>query len=160
MSNSFEYIDIILIAMIAAFIFLRLKNILGRKTGYQGKTTSKFYPRGMEIIKDIENNEAIKNNNVDEDAKKHLLLAGGIGVTPMIAMIYELEDRGCDYFLHYCTRSREKSAFYEFLKLRENEGRVLFYHDQGNPENGLDLKARHLLLDVINMKNHCMIFLL
>jgi len=73
MSNSFEYIDIILIAMIAAFIFLRLKNILGRKTGYEGKTTSKFYPRGMEIIKDIENNEAIKNNNVDEDAKKHFL---------------------------------------------------------------------------------------
>ena len=73
MSNSFEYIDIILIAMIAAFIFLRLKNILGRKTGYQGKPSSKFYPRGMEITKDIENNEAIKNNNVDENAKKHFL---------------------------------------------------------------------------------------
>ena len=73
MSYSFEYIDIILLAMIAGFIFLRLKNILGRKTGHQGKPVSKFYPRGMEILQDIENNEAIKNNNVDEEAKKHFL---------------------------------------------------------------------------------------
>ena len=37
MSGGFEYIDIILLAMIAGFIFLRLKNILGRKTGHQGQ---------------------------------------------------------------------------------------------------------------------------
>ena len=37
MSYSFEYIDIILLAMIAGFIFLRLKGILGKKTGFEGK---------------------------------------------------------------------------------------------------------------------------
>jgi len=37
MSNGFEYIDIILLAMFAGFIFLRLKNILGKKTGHQGR---------------------------------------------------------------------------------------------------------------------------
>ena len=37
MSHSFAYIDIILLAMIAGFIFLRLRGILGKKTGFDGK---------------------------------------------------------------------------------------------------------------------------
>ena len=39
MSNNFGFIDIILLAMIAGFIILRLRNILGRKTGHEGKVT-------------------------------------------------------------------------------------------------------------------------
>ena len=42
MSYSFEYIDIILLAMIAGFIFLRLRGILGRKTGFEGKISPQF----------------------------------------------------------------------------------------------------------------------
>jgi hypothetical protein len=38
MNYSFEYIDIILLAMIAGFIFLRLRGILGKRTGFEGKT--------------------------------------------------------------------------------------------------------------------------
>ena len=37
MSNNFGFIDIILLAMIAGFIILRLRNILGKKTGHEGK---------------------------------------------------------------------------------------------------------------------------
>ena len=84
MSNSFEYIDIILLAMIAGFIFLRLKNVLGRKTDSEGKKVKKFYPRGMEVIQDIENNEAIKTNNVDEDAKKHFLIGAKIAYEQIV----------------------------------------------------------------------------
>ena len=73
MSNQFGFIDIILLAMFAGFIILRLRNILGRKTGHQGKPMSKYFPKGMEILKDIKNNEAIKTNNVDEDVKKQFL---------------------------------------------------------------------------------------
>ena len=40
MSGSFEYIDIILLAMIAGFIILRLRGILGRRTGYEKKYLS------------------------------------------------------------------------------------------------------------------------
>ena len=40
MSNNFGYLDIILLAMIAGFIILRLRNILGRKTGHQDKVYS------------------------------------------------------------------------------------------------------------------------
>ena len=42
MNYSLEYIDIILLAMIAGFIFLRLRGILGKRTGFEGKTTAKF----------------------------------------------------------------------------------------------------------------------
>ena len=42
MSNNFGFIDIILLAMIAGFIILRLRNILGKKTGHEGKATSVF----------------------------------------------------------------------------------------------------------------------
>jgi|TARA_B110000046_G_scaffold168568_1_gene187049 predicted lipid-binding transport protein (Tim44 family) len=42
MSSSFEYMDIILLAMIAGFIFLRLRGILGKKTGFEGKIPPQF----------------------------------------------------------------------------------------------------------------------
>ena len=73
MSSHFGFLDIILLAMLAGFIILRLRNILGRKTGYQKKPINKYFPKGLEILKDIENNEAIKTGNIDEDAKKQFL---------------------------------------------------------------------------------------
>jgi len=42
MNYSFEYIDIILLAMIAGFIFLRLRGILGKRTGFDGKAPAQF----------------------------------------------------------------------------------------------------------------------
>ena len=74
-------------------------------------------------------------------AKNHLLLAGGIGVTPMMAMIAELESVGANFLLHYCARSPEKTAFYSRLKSLEKDGKVIFHHDEGNPKNGLDLET-------------------
>ena len=53
MSSQFGFIDIILLAMFAGFIILRLRNILGRKTGHQGKPAGRYFPRGMEVLKDI-----------------------------------------------------------------------------------------------------------
>ena len=73
MSSNFGYLDIILLAMLAGFVILRLRNILGRKTGRQEKPTNKYFPKGLEVIKDIENNEDIKTGNVDENAKKQFL---------------------------------------------------------------------------------------
>ena len=42
MNYSFEYIDIILLAMIAGFIFLRLRGILGKRTGFEWKLSKEF----------------------------------------------------------------------------------------------------------------------
>ena len=84
MSSQFGFIDIILLAMFAGFIILRLRNILGRKTGHQGKPMSRYFPRGMETLKDIENNEAIKSGNVDEEAKKQFLKGADIAYEQII----------------------------------------------------------------------------
>ncbi len=70
MSYSFEYIDIILLAMIAGFIFLRLRGILGKRTGFEGKAPPQF----EKIIKDIKVNQTPTNNDIfDETAKKEFL---------------------------------------------------------------------------------------
>ena len=72
MSSQFGFIDIILLAMFAGFIILRLRNILGRKTGHQGKSMDRYFAR-TQVLKDIENNDAIKSGNVDEEAKEQFL---------------------------------------------------------------------------------------
>ena len=84
MSGHFGFIDIILLAMFAGFIILRLRNILGRKTGHQEKQMSRYFPRGMEVLKDIENNEAIKSGNVDEEAKKQFLKGADVAYEQII----------------------------------------------------------------------------
>ena len=83
MSSQFGFIDIILIAMFAGFIILRLRNILGRKTGHQGKSVNRYFPRNQ-ILKDIENNDAIKSGNVDEEAKKQFLKGASVAYEQII----------------------------------------------------------------------------
>jgi len=76
-----------------------------------------------------------------EDAERHLFLAGGIGITPVMAMIAELRRRHADFLLHYCTRSPEATAFREELDLLAAQGHVRFHHDGGDPARGLDITA-------------------
>lgn len=75
------------------------------------------------------------------DAGSHLLIAGGIGITPIMAMIYALRASGSDYELHYCTRSAERTAFIEELEPELRSGRAHIYHDSGDPSRGADLRA-------------------
>jgi len=81
------------------------------------------------------------NFPLTEDAAHYLLLAGGIGITPIMAMIAELRRRRADFVLHYCTRSPEATAFREELDLLAAQGRVRFHHDGGDPARGLDIAA-------------------
>ena len=80
MNNSFEYIDIILLAMIAGFIFLRLRGILGKKTGFEGKLSAQFETKFQKTnqIKEI------KNENFDEEAKKLFLIGAKIAYETII----------------------------------------------------------------------------
>ena len=82
MSYSFEYIDIILLAMIAGFIFLRLRGILGKRTGFEGKGTPQF----QEIIKNTKTEvKADKSNQVfDESAQKEFIKGAQIAYETII----------------------------------------------------------------------------
>ncbi len=79
------------------------------------------------------------NFPIAEEAKHHLLLAGGIGVTPMMAMLYHLDSIGADFTLHYCSKSPEHTAFKADLAPYVEDGRVFFHQDGGIPGQGLDI---------------------
>jgi predicted lipid-binding transport protein (Tim44 family) len=73
--------DIILLAMIAGFIFLRLRGILGKRTGFEGKATTEF----KEVLKNIKVNQPIKiNENFDDAAKKEFLIGAKVAYENII----------------------------------------------------------------------------
>ena len=69
MSYSFEYIDIILLAMIAGFIFLRLRGILGKKTGYEEDISSSF----PHEVPESRNNVKLNSETFDDAAKSDFI---------------------------------------------------------------------------------------
>jgi vanillate O-demethylase ferredoxin subunit len=76
---------------------------------------------------------------LDGNAKKVILIAGGIGVTPLKAMAHELEAHHVDFDMHYCARSREAAAFSEQLANMERAGKLHYHFDDGDESNRLDL---------------------
>jgi len=81
MNYSFEYIDIILLAMIAGFIFLRLRGILGKRTGFEGKTSPQF----NKILKEAVTKKAPLNKETfDETAQKEFLNGAKIAYETII----------------------------------------------------------------------------
>ena len=65
---------------------------------------------------------------LDKIARKHLLIAGGIGITPFLAQLEDLHGGAVPYELHYSVRSPEHAAFLERLQRCEG-GRLHMYHD-------------------------------
>ncbi len=73
------------------------------------------------------------------DAQRHLLLAGGIGVTPILCMAERLAISGAAFEMHYCTRSRERTAFYERIAQSSFAGQVQFHFDDGETAQKFDI---------------------
>ena len=81
MGYSFEYIDIILLAMIAGFIFLRLRGILGKRSGFEGKSTPSF----DKILNEVKINEPAKvKETFDEEDQKEFLKGAKIAYETII----------------------------------------------------------------------------
>jgi len=80
---------------------------------------------------------------LDETASKTVLLGGGIGVTPMIAMARRLHAIGKDFVLHYCTRSQDVTAFKADLDASSFADKVVYHFDDQAADQKLDL-ARDL----------------
>ena len=117
MSYSFEYIDIILLAMIAGFIFLRLRGILGKRTGFEGKTPAQF----KEILKNIQVEKSAKlNETFDNAAQKEFLKGARIAYETIITDFSDNDNK--------ITTSRPLlngqvySQFSEALKERNSKG--------------------------------------
>ncbi|WP_075522092.1 Tim44/TimA family putative adaptor protein [Candidatus Pelagibacter communis] len=81
MNYSFEYIDIILLAMIAGFIFLRLRGILGKRTGFEGEPPSQF----EKVLNNIQSDQKIfKKENFDHKAQQEFLKGAKIAYETII----------------------------------------------------------------------------
>lgn len=81
-----------------------------------------------------------------------VLIAGGIGITPIMAMIHQLQAEGRPpWKLYYLTRSPAQTAFLDALRAPELKGKVVIHHDGGDPDSAFDLwpvleqpKGRHV----------------
>ena len=81
MNYSFEYIDIILLAMIAGFIFLRLRGILGKRTGFEGKAPSQF----EKVLNNIQTEKkATIKDTFDEESQREFLKGAKIAYETII----------------------------------------------------------------------------
>lgn len=80
---------------------------------------------------------------LDPCAGRHLLFGGGIGITPILAMAYELFNRGAAFELHYCFRSTDRAAFLQMLRLAPFADCIVLHDDSGPQTQKLD--AQHLL---------------
>jgi len=72
-----------------------------------------------------------------KEAPSYLLIAGGIGVTPIYAMATELAEKGKDFQIIYCTRSADETAYLEEMRSAFGN-RLQIHHDDGDPEKIYD----------------------
>jgi len=84
MSNNFGFIDIILLAMIAGFIILRLRNILGKKTGHEVKSSVVFDEKKYSQFKPEIKTEPVSENVLKNDEKKEFLKGAEIAYENII----------------------------------------------------------------------------
>ncbi|MGZ3411383.1 MAG: PDR/VanB family oxidoreductase [Xanthobacteraceae bacterium] len=77
---------------------------------------------------------------LDEEGGYHILIAGGIGITPIMSMAARLASLGRDYAVHYCARSQAEAAFLDELAAQHTT-KLTTHFDGGNPAVGIDLKA-------------------
>ena len=133
MSNNFGYIDIILLAMIAGFIILRLRNILGRKTGHQDRTFAGFdkkkfektqektqkAQKDFERIKEIIKTENIKETGLDAAQKEEFLKGAEIAYESIITSFAKGDQKKLKPLL-----SRDMSSSFEQAITQRNKENI------------------------------------
>jgi vanillate O-demethylase ferredoxin subunit len=78
---------------------------------------------------------------LEHSAPHHLLLAGGIGITPLLAMAEQLNDAKKAFTLHYCARNPARAAFLERLSAAPFSKQVQLHFDDGDATQKLDIGA-------------------
>lgn len=99
---------------------------------------SKWMHEGVKVGDVVKAVGPANNFPLQKDATRHLLIAGGIGITPLLAMGYQLRRTGADSRMYYCTKAPQTTAFLDEVKEVFGD-RVTFVHDGGNIANGIKL---------------------
>lgn len=112
---------------------------IGVRLEEQSKGGSAFMHQQVEVGSTLTISSPNNLFALDPNAGRHVLIAGGIGITPFLAQLHELEGGDTDYELHYAFRSPEHGAFQDDLSSGPHAGRTRFYID--SLERKLDLAA-------------------
>jgi len=107
--------------------------VLKEETGHGG---SRLLHESLQVRNIV--NVSLPRNNfaIVPQATRHILLGGGIGITPLKAMAHHLAAAGKAFALHYCAKTPRHAAFREALDFG---GATAFHYDGGDPANGLDI---------------------
>ena len=130
MSNNFGYIDIILLAMIAGFIILRLRNILGRKTGHQDRTFSGFdkekteqslkkAKKDFDNIKEIIKTEKIKETGLNAAQREEFLKGAELAYESIITAFAQGDQKKLKALL-----SKDMSSNFEQAIIQRNKENI------------------------------------
>ena len=140
MNYNFEYIDIILLAMIAGFIFLRLRGILGKRSGFEGKATSQL----KEVIKTVSQDKIKKvKQNFDDEAQKEFLKGAKIAYETVITDFSDndnkittsralLNDKIFDQFNQALKERSSRGHFAEITFIGVNKAEIKEHKKIGN----------------------------
>ena len=106
----------------------------------QGTGGSAFIHDELKAGDLVSSSEPVNHFPLYEAGDANVLIAGGIGITPIMSMAARLQALGKDYALHYCARTSDDAAFLQDLQARHG-ARLHLHFDGGDPAKGLDLKA-------------------
>jgi vanillate O-demethylase ferredoxin subunit len=81
----------------------------------------------------------VNNFSLREGAKRSILIAGGIGITPIMSMAHELRNAEADFEIYYLTRSEAETAFRDVVEGAQFASKVTIHHDEGNPAMQFDV---------------------
>ncbi len=137
MNYSFEYIDIILLAMIAGFIFLRLRGILGKKTGFEENISTSF-PHDISPKNTIRKIDA---KNFDENAKKEFLNGAKIAYETIITNFANgdlkkikslLDEKVFNQFSNALSERKKKGFVSDTTFIGINSAKIIDHKEQNN----------------------------
>jgi ferredoxin-NADP reductase len=104
----------------------RNRYVVGVSLSPVSRGGSSFLHGGMRVGDSIRTSLPRNHFPLIETAERYDFIAGGIGITPILAMIRWCVDNGKDWHLHYLARSRLRAAFFE--ELQQLSARKVSYH--------------------------------
>ena len=117
----------------------RRRYVIGVLKDEGGRGGSAGLHRSLHVQDVVRISPPRNNFPLADEATKVILLAGGIGVTPLKSMAHSLERAGIDYELHYCAKDRAFTVFEDEMQAFAAQGRLHYHFDGGDPSKGLDI---------------------
>lgn len=102
-----------------------------------GSTAMHDLAEGQQIFISVPRNQFV----LAAGAHHSLLVAGGIGITPILSMAQALQTAGSPMMLHYCTRSRHRAAFTGWLETLGLKPCLRLHHDEGSDDQKFDARV-------------------